>query len=252
MINENRKRLDDFDDHDRDEVNEDDLDDQKFSNVQVNQRVTKPDMFLGDLKPYQLKGLQWLDNLYDQGINGILADEMGLGKTIQTIALLAHIAEKKNVWGPFLIVVPVTTLHNWQNELAKFCPKLKCLPYFGSADERKKLAKFLDPKNLYNPSLSIHVLITSYNLIVGGGKDQMRLQRVKWHYMILDEAQAIKNNASRRWKTLLNFNTRNRLLLSGTPIQNSMAELWALLHFIMPKLFDNHEQFQEWFSKDIE
>lgn len=156
------------------------------------------------------------------------------------------------MWGPFLIVVPVTTLHNWQNELSKFCPKLKCLPYFGTAEERKKLAKFLDPKNLYNPSLSIHVLITSYNLIVGGGKDQMRLQRVKWHYMILDEAQAIKNNASRRWKTLLNFNTRNRLLLSGTPIQNSMAELWALLHFIMPKLFDNHEQFQEWFSKDIE
>ena len=100
--------------------------------------------------------------------------------------------------------------------------------------------------------MCIHVLITSYNLIVGGGKDQLRLQKVKWHYMILDEAQAIKNNASRRWKTLLNFQTRNRLLLSGTPIQNSMAELWALLHFIMPKLFDNHEQFQEWFSKDIE
>ena len=96
-------------------------------------------MFKGDLKSYQLKGLQWLDNLYDQGINGILADEMGLGKTIQTIALLAHLAEKKNVWGPFLIVVPVTTLHNWQNELAKFCPTLKVLPYFGSADERKKL-----------------------------------------------------------------------------------------------------------------
>ena len=70
--------------------------------------------------------------------------------------------------------------------------------------------------------------------------------------MILDEAQAIKNNSSRRWRVLLMFNTRNRLLLTGTPIQNSMAELWALLHFIMPKLFDNHEQFQEWFSKDIE
>ena len=80
----------------------------------------------------------------------------------------------------------------------------------------------------------------------------MKLLRVKWHYMILDEAQAIKNNLSRRWKVLLQFNTRNRLLLTGTPIQNSMAELWALLHFIMPRLFDSHEQFQEWFSKDIE
>lgn len=252
IINENRKRLDEFDAHDRDEIDVDDLDDEKIDKHTYNEKVSKPKMFLGDLKSYQLKGLQWLDNLYDQGINGILADEMGLGKTIQTISLLAHLAEKKNVWGPFLIIVPVTTLHNWQNELAKFCPTLKVLPYFGSAEERKKLAKFLDPKNLYNPAMCIHVLITSYNLIVGGGKDQMRLQRVKWHYMILDEAQAIKNNASRRWKTLLNFQTRNRLLLSGTPIQNSMAELWALLHFIMPKLFDNHEQFQEWFSKDIE
>jgi len=171
MINENRKRLDEFDDHDRDEVEEDDLDESKIDVHQYNKQVTKPDMFLGDLKAYQLKGLQWLDNLYDQGINGILADEMGLGKTIQTISLLAHLAEKKNVWGPFLIVVPVTTLHNWQNELAKFCPSLKVLPYFGSADERKKLAKFLDPKNLYNPAMCIHVLITSYNLIAGGGKD---------------------------------------------------------------------------------
>ena len=145
-------------------------------------------MFKGDLKAYQLKGLQWLDNLYEQGINGILADEMGLGKTIQTISLLAHLAEKKNVWGPFLVVVPVTTLHNWQNELMKFCPSLRVLPYFGSADERKKLSKFLDPKNMNNPTLRIHVLITSYNLIAGGSKDQLRLQKVKWHYMILDEA----------------------------------------------------------------
>ena len=113
MINENRKRLDDFDDHDREEINEEDLDEQKFGNKQVNNIVQKPKIFKGDLKAYQLKGLQWLDNLYDQGINGILADEMGLGKTIQTIALLAHLAEKKNVWGPFLIIVPVTTLHNW-------------------------------------------------------------------------------------------------------------------------------------------
>jgi DNA helicase INO80 len=76
--------------------------------------------------------------------------------------------------------------------------------------------------------------------------------RIKWQYMILDEAQAIKSTSSMRWKTLLGFSCRNRLLLSGTPIQNSMAELWALLHFIMPTLFDSHEEFNEWFSKDIE
>ena len=168
---------------------------------------------------------------------------MGLGKTIQAISLMAHIAETKGTWGPFLIVVPVTTLHNWKNELERFCPSLKVLPYWGNAEERKKLSKFLDPKNLTNPAMQIHVLITSYNLITNNAKDQAKLLKIKWNYMILDEAQAIKNNLSRRWKVLLQFNARNRLLLTGTPIQNSMAELWALLHFIMPKLFDNHEQF---------
>jgi len=154
---------------------------------------------------------------------------------------MAHIAEHKNVWGPFLIIVPVSTLYNWQNELEKFCPALRVLPYFGTAEERKRLGKFLDPKNLCNSNLQIHVLVTSYNLICNNQKDQAKLMRVKWNYMILDEAQAIKNNMSRRWKVLLQFQARNRLLLTGTPIQNTMAELWALLHFIMPKLIDNHE-----------
>jgi DNA helicase INO80 len=113
---------------------------------------------------------------------------MGLGKTIQAISLMAHIAESKGTWGPFLVVVPVTTLHNWQNELAKFCPELKVLPYFGSPEERKKLGKFLDPKNMYNPQMQIHVLITSYNLIVNNVKDQAKLMKIKWNYMILDEA----------------------------------------------------------------
>ena len=128
-------------------------------------------MLNAKLKEYQLRGLRWLDNLYEQGINGILADEMGLGKTIQAISLMAHIAETKGVWGPFLVVVPVTTLHNWQNELRKFCPQLKILPYFGNQEERKKLSKFLDPKNMMNPALQIHVVITSYNLIVNNPKD---------------------------------------------------------------------------------
>lgn len=96
---------------------------------------------------------------------------MGLGKTIQAISLLSHLYESKGVWGPFLIIVPVTTLHNWQNELAKFCPTLKVLPYFGSPEERKKLGRFLDPKNLYNPNTRINVLLTSYNLIVNNMKD---------------------------------------------------------------------------------
>ena len=262
MINEEKRRLREFDgdmnnqsmlhDSQVEEINEAELDVNRFDMEGPAKAIEQPTMLKANLKHYQLRGLRWLDNLYEQGINGILADEMGLGKTIQAISLLAHIAESKGTWGPFLIVVPVTTLHNWKTELEKFAPALKVLPYWGNAEERKKLSKFLDPKNLTNPAMQIHVLITSYNLIVNNPKDQAKLLKIKWNYMILDEAQAIKNNLSRRWKVLLQFNARNRLLLTGTPIQNSMAELWALLHFIMPKLFDNHEQFQEWFSKDIE
>jgi chromatin-remodeling ATPase INO80 len=211
--------------------------------------VEAPRSFMGELKEYQLKGLRWLDNLYDQGINGILADEMGLGKTIQAISFLAHLTEEKNNWGPFLVVSPNATLYNWQQELNKFCPSLKVLPYWGGLKERKTLRKFFVSQNLYTKQAAFHVCVTSYQLVVS---DEKVFNRVNWQYMILDEAQAIKNINSQRWNTLLSFNCRNRLLLSGTPIQNSMSELWALLHFIMPNLFDSHEQFQEWFSKDIE
>lgn len=209
----------------------------------------QPSSLTGTLKEYQIKGLRWLDSLYQQGINGILADEMGLGKTIQAISLLAHLTENRNDWGPYCIVAPSTTLYNWKNEIQKFCPHLRVLPYWGTYSERKQLRKFFNPNHLSMPYSPFHVVITSYQLIT---LDEKYFKRPKWHYMILDEAQAIKNFQSQRWGVLLSFTTRNRLLLTGTPIQNSMAELWALLHFIMPDLFDSHDQFQEWFSKDIE
>ena len=208
-----------------------------------------PASFIGELKDYQLKGLRWLDNLYEQGINGILADEMGLGKTIQTIGLLAHLSYNKGVWGPFLVVCPSSTLHNWQSELSTFCPSLKVLPYWGGLKERKSIRRYVNPKRLGGKDSPFHVCVTSYQLVL---TDEKVFHKINWHYLILDEAQAIKNTLSIRWSTLLGLNSRNRLLLTGTPIQNSMAELWALLHFIMPNLFDSHEQFQEWFSKDIE
>lgn len=133
MINEDRGRLKDFDGSDQSLVNEEDLDVNRFdADNQMQAPIEQPTILHAKLKEYQLRGLRWLDNLYEQGINGILADEMGLGKTIQAISLMAHIAEAKGVWGPFLIIVPVATLHNWQNELRKFCPQLKVLPYFGN------------------------------------------------------------------------------------------------------------------------
>ncbi|KAI4300819.1 hypothetical protein L6164_034153 [Bauhinia variegata] len=223
------------------------IDLQTPSTMPVASTVQTPELFKGCLKEYQLKGLQWLVNCYEQGLNGILADEMGLGKTIQAMAFLAHLAEEKNIWGPFLVVAPASVLNNWVDELKRFCPELISLPYWGV--ERTVLRKSINPKELYRREAKFHILITSYQLLVS---DEKYFRRVKWQYMVLDEAQAIKSSNSIRWKTLLSFNCRNRLLLTGTPIQNNMAELWALLHFIMPTLFDSHEQFNEWFSKGIE
>ncbi|KAB8078063.1 putative DNA helicase ino80 [Aspergillus leporis] len=212
--------------------------------------ISQPTMLTAKLKEYQLKGLNWLVNLYEQGINGILADEMGLGKTIQSISVMAYLAEVHNIWGPFLVIAPASTLHNWQQEITKFVPDIKVLPYWGSAKDRKILRKFWDRKHItYTKESEFHVLVTSYQLVV---LDAQYFQKVKWQYMILDEAQAIKSSQSSRWKNLLGFSCRNRLLLTGTPIQNNMQELWALLHFIMPTLFDSHDEFSEWFSKDIE
>ncbi|KAK0727502.1 INO80-like protein [Lasiosphaeria miniovina] len=212
--------------------------------------IEQPKMLNCQLKEYQLKGLNWLVNLYEQGINGILADEMGLGKTVQSISVMAYLAEKYDIWGPFLVVAPASTLHNWQQEIAKFVPQFKVLPYWGTAGDRKVLRKFWDRKHTtYKKEADFHVMVTSYQLVVS---DVAYFQKMKWQYMILDEAQAIKSSQSSRWKCLLGFHCRNRLLLTGTPIQNNMQELWALLHFIMPSLFDSHDEFSEWFSKDIE
>mmetsp|Transcript_5974 Transcript_5974/g.7271 ORF Transcript_5974/g.7271 Transcript_5974/m.7271 type:complete len:1368 (+) Transcript_5974:115-4218(+) len=212
--------------------------------------ISQPDLLKCTLKEYQVKGLNWLANLYEQGINGILADEMGLGKTVQSISVLAYLAETHNIWGPFLVVTPASTLHNWQQEISRFVPEFKVIPYWGNAKDRKVLRKFWDRKNFrYGKDAPFHVLVTSYQLVVA---DAAYFQKMKWQYMILDEAQAIKSSQSSRWKSLLSFSCRNRLLLTGTPIQNSMQELWALLHFIMPSLFDSHDEFSDWFSKDIE
>ncbi|KAF4460118.1 DNA helicase INO80 [Fusarium albosuccineum] len=212
--------------------------------------IEQPKLINAQLKEYQLKGLNWLVNLYEQGINGILADEMGLGKTVQSISVMAYLAEKHDIWGPFLVVAPASTLHNWQQEIAKFVPEFKILPYWGGASDRKVLRKFWDRKHTtYRKDAPFHVCVTSYQLVVS---DVAYFQKMRWQYMILDEAQAIKSSQSSRWKCLLGFHCRNRLLLTGTPIQNNMQELWALLHFIMPSLFDSHDEFSEWFSKDIE
>ncbi|KAG9297571.1 hypothetical protein G9A89_007646 [Geosiphon pyriformis] len=214
-------------------------------------RTQIPSLLRGQLREYQHVGLDWLASLYNHGLNGILADEMGLGKTIQTIALLAHLAWDKGVWGPHLIVVPTSVIINWEMEFKKWCPGFSILTYYGSPRERKEKRMGWSKEHKFN------VCITSYQLVV---QDQNVFRKKRWHYLILDEAHNIKNFRSQRWQTLLNFNSTRRLLLTGTPLQNNLMELWSLLYFLMPQGvsqampigFANQKEFQEWFSHPVD
>lgn len=210
-----------------------------------------PHLLRGTLREYQHFGLDWLAGLYTNQINGILADEMGLGKTIQTIALLAHLAVEHEVWGPHLVVVPTSVILNWEMEFKKWCPGFKIMTYYGNQEERRQKRKgWMD-------DTSWNVLITSYQLVL---QDQQVLKRRSWHYMILDEAHNIKNFRSQRWQALLTFRTRARLLLTGTPLQNNLTELWSLLFFLMPsdsdeegmEAFADLRNFSEWFRRPVE
>lgn len=214
--------------------------------------VEVPSLLRGTLRPYQKQGLNWLASLYNNNTNGILADEMGLGKTIQTISLLSYLACEHHVWGPHLIIVPTSVMLNWDMEFKKFAPGFKVLTYYGSPQQRAQKRKG------WNKPDAFHVCITSYQLVV---QDQQAFKRRRWRYMILDEAHNIKNFRSTRWKALLNFNTENRLLLTGTPLQNNLIELWSLLYFLMPSSkanlsmpdgFSNLEDFQQWFGKPVD
>lgn len=210
-----------------------------------------PFLLRGTLREYQHVGLDWLASLYNNGLNGILADEMGLGKTIQTIALLAYLACEKQVWGPHLVVVPTSVILNWEMEFKKWLPGFKIMTYYGSPKQRKEKRVGWSKENAF------HVCITSYQLVL---QDQNMFRRKAWQYLILDEAHHIKNFRSQRWQVLLNFNSKRRLLLTGTPLQNNLMELWSLLYFLMPNGvsqdmpigFANLKEFQEWFSHPVD
>ncbi|MCJ1264068.1 swr1 complex component [Lobaria immixta] len=210
-----------------------------------------PSLLRGTLREYQHFGLDWLAGLYANRTNGILADEMGLGKTIQTIALLAHVAVEHEVWGPHLIVVPTSVILNWEMEFKKFLPGFKVMTYYGNQEERKEKRKGWTDIDKHN------VWITSYQIVLA---DNQIFKRRSWHYMVLDEAHNIKNFRSQRWQTLLMFKTRSRLLLTGTPLQNNLTELWSLLFFLMPidsnekgiSGFADLQEFSNWFRKPVE
>ncbi|KAH9515427.1 Transcription activator BRG1 [Bulinus truncatus] len=207
----------------------------------IKEKITEQVSILvnGKLKEYQLKGLEWLVSLYNNNLNGILADEMGLGKTIQTIALITYLMEKKHVNGPFLIIVPLSTLSNWMMEFDKWAPSVVKIPYKGSPNVRRTLAPQLK-------STKFNVLLTTYEYII---KDKATLSKIRWKYMIIDEGHRMKNHHC-KLTVILNsyYNAPNRLLLTGTPLQNKLPELWALLNFLLPSIFKACATFEQWFN----
>eukprot|EP00170_Pyropia_yezoensis_P002589 contig_10904_g2593 len=194
----------------------------------------------GTLKGYQMQGIQWMVSLYNNRLNGILADEMGLGKTIQTIGLVAHLMEVKGNAGPYLIIVPLSTLANWEMEFARWCPSVRVVVFTGDARVRRRLYNEVIAPGAFN------VCLVTYEYVVRG---KALLRRLNWQHIIIDEGHRLKNADSRLSVVLATqYVSRNRLLLTGTPLQNSLSELWALLNFLLPKVFSSCESFEAWFA----
>ncbi|XP_016329415.1 lymphocyte-specific helicase-like [Sinocyclocheilus anshuiensis] len=203
----------------------------------------QPKLFTGGvMRLYQVEGIEWLRMLWENGINGILADEMGLGKTIQCIAHIAMMVEKK-VLGPFLVVAPLSTLPNWISEFKRFTPEVSVLLYHGPQKERMDLVKKI--RQPQGPFRMCPVVVTSFEIAM---RDRKILQRFHWNYMIVDEGHRIKNLNCRLVQELKMLMTDNKLLLTGTPLQNNLSELWSLLNFLLPDVFDDLKSFESWFD----
>ncbi|KDN44935.1 hypothetical protein K437DRAFT_208624, partial [Tilletiaria anomala UBC 951] len=206
------------------------------------------------MRDYQIDGLQWLISLYENGLNGILADEMGLGKTLQTISFLAHLRSKR-VWGPFLIVAPLSTIDNWVLEFERFAPDIPVGLYYGTTDERKDIRQ--SRLRMPTSSSAIHdqkrqeeedafpVVVTTYEIVI---RDRSLLANIPWKYIVVDEGHRLKNMNCRLIRELKQYRSANRLILTGTPLHNNLAELWSLLNFILPDIFDDLETFEKWFD----
>ncbi|EDU48119.1 ISWI chromatin-remodeling complex ATPase ISW2 [Pyrenophora tritici-repentis] len=226
------------------EAAEEDKDNVKTSDIGMTdlKSARQPKLVTGGtMRSYQLEGLEWMVSLYNNGINGILADEMGLGKTIQTIAMLAHLWENKS-YGPFLIAAPLSTTSNWVAEFEKWTPTLPVMLYHGDKKERERLRK----TRLRNPGTAdFPIMITSYEICMN---DRKYLTSFGWQFIIIDEGHRIKNLDCRLIRELQQFQSANRLLITGTPLQNNLTELWSLLHFLLPTVFDKLSTFESWFD----
>jgi hypothetical protein len=200
--------------------------------------VALPDGLEATLRPYQLQGLSWLQFLRTHALGGVLADDMGLGKTLQT---LAHVLTEKNAGRlslPALIIAPVSLMGNWRKEAERFTPTLRTLVLHG-ADRHTAAANMAEHD----------VVIAPYSLLQ---RDRERWQAQSWHIVVLDEAQNIKNAHSHAAQVVSELNTRHKLCLSGTPMENHLGELWSLFHFLMPGFLGSQAKFKQLFRTPIE
>ncbi|CAL6106945.1 DNA-dependent_ATPase [Hexamita inflata] len=219
--------------------------------------VTQPTKLIGGImKSYQLESLQWLLNIHSYSqkhkqqfdtrdpnlyqINAILADEMGLGKTIQTLALLTAVYENFGIKGRHLIVVPKSTLPQWQQEQQKWCPFFNLLVIIGEREERESLMELLKDK-MFN------IVLTTYDII---NIEFRKFQQQQFEYLIMDEGHKLKSQDTIICQNIKHLKTQHKLLLTGTPIQNDLNELWSLLNVLMPYIFDNPEEFVQVLQQD--
>ncbi|KAJ8338893.1 hypothetical protein SKAU_G00356790 [Synaphobranchus kaupii] len=194
-----------------------------------------------ELRDYQQDSLNWMAHSWCKGNSCILADEMGLGKTIQTICFLSYLFTEHQLYGPFLLVVPLSTLTSWQREIQLWAPHLNVVVYLGDISSRGMIRthEWMHPQN---KRLKFNILLTTYEILL---KDKSFLGNVNWAFIGVDEAHRLKNDDSLLYKTMMDFKSNHRLLITGTPLQNSLKELWSLLHFIMPEKFHSWDLFEQ-------
>lgn len=224
--------------------------------LSASEKYDKQPFFIPDglnLHEYQMEGLNWLRFSWSQDTDVILADEMGLGKTIQTICFLKSLVAEGHTWGPFLISVPLSTLSNWEREFETWAPDLYVVSYYGDKDSRQMIRQHelsfeekstrtvkIATKIRTGVQVKFNVLLTSYEIV---SIDQATLSSVPWQCLVIDEAHRLKNATSKFFRVLMNYKVGHKLLLTGTPLQNTLEELFYLLNFLVPTKFDNLEVF---------
>lgn len=247
----------------QDEISDDDEEEQ-YTFLKSQPKCIK----YGTLKPYQIESLNWMIHLMNKGLNGILADEMGLGKTLQSISILAYCYEYLHLQGPHIVIVPKSTLSNWVKEFERWFPAIRVIKFHGKREDREDMkARYFttaaatadnrrptrtlpdgSDDNSNNPR-QWDVCLTTYEVC---NTERKTLEKFTWKYLIIDEAHRLKNETSQFSKNIRQFRTQHRLLLTGTPLQNNLHELWALLNFLVPDIFADSSQFDEWFNLEID